>query len=88
MEREKLEIDFNSPCGNIFFILGSVYKCLQEQDRLDEFKTLQDYVLATTYSQSLVEINKYVELIDLGSPKTLAGYLKQGEKLNQEQANG
>lgn len=87
MEKQKLEIDFNTPCGNLMFIIGSVYKCLKDEDRLDEFKALQDYALGTTYSQALVEINKYVELVDLGTPKTLAEYLKQGEKLNKEKTN-
>lgn len=84
MEKEKLEIDFNGPCGNIFFILGSVYNCLVRQGRTEEFKNIKDYVLTKPYAQALVEINKYVELVDTGTPKTLAGYLKQGEKMNKE----
>ena len=79
MEREKIEIDFNGPEGNVFFILGRVAQALKKQGRQDDGKKLWDKITKDTYSQALVEINKYVELVDTGKPKTLKNYLKQGE---------
>lgn len=79
MEREKLEIDFNGQEGNVFYILGRVAEILKKQNRINEGKELWQKITKGTYGQALVEINKYVELVDVGKPKTLKGYLKIGE---------
>lgn len=83
MKRVKLEVDFNGPGGNVYYILAVTRKVLQKQQRIADYNNIWENVQKMNYAQALVEINKYVELVDVGQPKILKNLLKQGERINE-----
>lgn len=87
MERARLEVDFNGPQGNVFYPLGRTVQILISQGREKEADELYKSAFEMRYAEVLYNINKYVELVDTGKPKTLKNYLKQGEKYEKERSN-
>lgn len=53
----------NAPSGNIFFILGSAYSVLLEQNKREEAQKMNDRVMESgSYEEALKIIGEYVEL--------------------------
>ena len=66
MKKPIVKFDSSGPEGNIFDILGQCSKVLRKEHRINDFNLMRESVFAAnSYKAALVEIRKYIDLIDM-----------------------
>lgn len=63
--KPKITFHSSGKSGNIFFILGMVSTALHKQQRVADFNSMRERVLASkSYEDALAVVREYVDLID------------------------
>lgn len=65
MKKPIVTIKSSGPEGNIYWILAAAREALKKQHRIIDYNNLYEAVTTSkSYADALVEVRKYVDLID------------------------